>query len=381
MGLLYGQNINPMRFALLTWICFCCSAFGLTTLAWGQSDASLQLIQQQDPKATWAIQLQLSAEETFDAKALKVFVAKEWTEKHQEGLAIAGRIEVFEEHSWWFTPYFPFTEGMEYVAIYPGIAPFSFSIPRTERLPTWVVGIFPERDTIPENTLKLYLHFSAPMSLGQSYQHLYWLNAQGDTLELPFLQLEPELWNEDRTRLTLWLDPGRVKRDLVPNQLLGAPLVAGQHYRLQVDQNWKDKYGNPLEKKVEKSVVVGPADRVKPSPTFWQIEWPPSASRTPLKVHFGEALDHALLQHSISLWNDAQQPLVGTFTIEKGDETLSFYPAQAWAAGSYTLRIDARLEDLAGNNLNRPFDRDLAAQQGEEPAKDYHYLQFVIPDS
>ena len=33
-----------------------------------------------------------------------------------------------------------------------------------------------------------------------------------------FLELENELWNPEHTQLTLWLDPGRIKRDLIPNQ-------------------------------------------------------------------------------------------------------------------------------------------------------------------
>ena len=32
---------------------------------------------------------------------------------------------------------------------------------------------------------------------------------------------------------------------------------------------------------------------------------------------------------------------------------------RAWKAGRYRLKIESRLEDLAGNNLNRPFDRDI----------------------
>lgn len=369
-----------MRYPLLVWICFGCLQCGVTTVGWGQAQPNLQLVQQLEQPTSWAVQLQLSATESFEAKALKVYVADTWAKQHQAGQAIAGRIAATKERSWLFTPHFPFTEGMAYVAIYPGLAPFHFNIPRTERQPTWLVSIFPERDTIPENTLKLYLHFSGPMSVGQSYRHLSWLDAQGDTLELPFLQLEPELWNEDRTRLTLWLDPGRVKRDLVPNQLLGAPLVEGQSYRLRIDQNWKDKYGNPLEKSIEQLFVIGRADRTKPRPTTWQLEVPRPASRMPLQVQFGEALDHALLQHTISLLNDQEEPLLGTYTIEKGDEAFTFYPAKPWRSGRYTLRVASSLEDLAGNNLNRPFDRDLIAEQEEEPAQDYYYLEFVIPD-
>jgi hypothetical protein len=68
-----------------------------------------------------------------------------------------------------------------------------------------------------------------------------------DTLHDAFLDLQPELWNEDRTVITLWLDPGRIKRDLQPNLKLGAPLQQSEKYRslfqsngkIPMDANWK----------------------------------------------------------------------------------------------------------------------------------------------
>ena len=41
------------------------------------------------------------------------------------------------------------------------------------------------------------------------------------------------------------------------------------------------------------------------------------------------------------------------------DKSIEFTPGNEWQGGEYTLRIENRLEDLAGNNLNRVFDRDI----------------------
>ncbi len=51
------------------------------------------------------------------------------------------------------------------------------------------------------------------MSRGDSYRHIQLRDAKGKAVELPFLELGEELWNPDMTRLTLFIDPGRVKRE------------------------------------------------------------------------------------------------------------------------------------------------------------------------
>ena len=61
-------------------------------------------------------------------------------------------------------------------------------------------------------------HFSQPMQEGVSAEHICLVKGEKDTLKNVFLDLQPELWNHDRTMLTLWLDPGRIKRDLQPNR-------------------------------------------------------------------------------------------------------------------------------------------------------------------
>src|SRR5690606_15281787 len=73
--------------------------------------------------------------------------------------------------------------------------------------PTQVVAIYPSAGALPENVLKFYIHFSAPMSRGEAYRrvHLY----RGDEpIEDPFLELGEELWDADQTRFTLFIHPG-----------------------------------------------------------------------------------------------------------------------------------------------------------------------------
>ena len=49
----------------------------------------------------------------------------------------------------------------------------------------------------------------------------------------------------------------------------------------------------------------------------------------------------------------------GTCEAVAKDEVWKFTPTQPWKAQHYKVQVKAMLEDLAGNNLNRVFDRDI----------------------
>ena len=65
-----------------------------------------------------------------------------------------------------------------------------------------------------------------------SLEYIKVINLNTQKEEDIFLTLETELWNADHTELTLWLDPGRIKKDLIPNQKLGIPIKNGNSYEL-----------------------------------------------------------------------------------------------------------------------------------------------------
>ena len=56
----------------------------------------------------------------------------------------------------------------------------------------------------------------------------------------------PELWDGERRRLTLLLDPGRIKRGLVPNQETGYPLIEGVPVVVRIDTAFRDAEGWPI---------------------------------------------------------------------------------------------------------------------------------------
>jgi len=63
------------------------------------------------------------------------------------------------------------------------------------------------------------------MSRGFADDHVQLLDDTGAAVESPFLALA-ELWNPAATHLTLLIDPGRIKRGLVPHEHLGPVLEA-----------------------------------------------------------------------------------------------------------------------------------------------------------
>ncbi|MEE8586424.1 MAG: hypothetical protein V3T83_16380, partial [Acidobacteriota bacterium] len=143
-----------------------------------------------------------------------------------------------------FLPRFPWVAGVPYVARFSpsaltgsggGEVVLRFEIPRPPvRRTTTVEQIYPSGDVLPMNLLKFYIHFSAPMSPGEAYQHLRLLDEAGNEVRDAFLIMEPELWDPQHKRFTLLFDPGRIKRGLAPHEQLGLPLQVGRSYRLAI---------------------------------------------------------------------------------------------------------------------------------------------------
>lgn len=223
-------------------------------------------------------------------------------------------------------------------------------------VPTVVTKVYPTSDVLPENLLKLYLHFSAPMSRGDSYRHIQLLDAAGEAVELPFLELAEELWDDSGRRLTVLFDPGRIKRDLVPHNEVGPPIRSGEAYVLAIDAAWRDASGQPLAENFRKTFRVAAFDDRQPDPARWQLHPPAAESRDPLVVLFDEPLDHAMLQRAIQVADAGGMLLDGEIRVDDHETRWSFRPANHWQAGTYQLRVDSTLEDLAGNSPGRPFE-------------------------
>lgn len=262
-----------------------------------------------------------------------------------------------------FKPLIPFTRGLTYEAEIAGREGVRFAIPEVDQLDRpFVEVIYPTQDTLPSNLLKVYLKFSRSMREGQSLHYITVLRNTQDTIPAVFLDLQPELWNYDGTILTLWLDPGRIKRDLQPNRKMGAPLEEASSYRLSISKEWEDTRGASLQRDYLKDFFIIQRDSLSPEPLRWTINTPEAGTRDPMIVNFHESLDYVLLLEAISVRDANGNAVSGEVILENEETVYRFTPDGVWKKGTYFLQSEARLEDHAGNNLNRPFDRDLTGK-------------------
>jgi hypothetical protein len=297
-----------------------------------------------------------------------------------------------ENKSLIFEPRFPLAAGVQYQATFaPSRLPNSswpktervlatFTIPKANSKPTTKVEhVYPSADVLPENQLKFYIHFSAPMSKGEAYQRVHLIEmskdetvslpdpgkgkgkgtGRGKEVALPFLRLDEELWDQKQTRFTLLFDPGRIKRGLKPREEVGPALEEGKSYTFVIDSNWIDAEGNPLKESFRKSFRVGPPEDNPIEPKSWKIRPPSGGSRDPLVVVFPKPLDHAMLERVVTVTDESGHPLEGTIAVTKKETHWSFTPKQPWQAGRYHLTADSALEDMAGNSIGRPFEVDV----------------------
>jgi hypothetical protein len=304
------------------------------------------------------------ASEAF-AKILSVSVISEG--KRDDLPAMAGTY-IVSGSSLRFTPRYALRPGLRYRAVLvPGTSPvekseavtLEVSVPEAAaRQPTEVTHVYPTSATLPENQLKFYVHFSAPMGRGEAYEHVRLLDARGRPADLPFLELAEELWDASGKRLTLLIDPGRIKRGLKPREDLGPVLEAGREYTLVIDHSWRDASGRALQTDFRKRFRTTAPVEEGIDEKAWKIAPPPAGSKQALVVKFLRPLDHALVERTITVVGTSGTPLAGTGQAADEERRWEFRPETPWTAGHYQLVVDTSLEDLAGNRVGRAFDVD-----------------------
>ena len=226
--------------------------------------------------------------------------------------------------------------------------------------PTTLSAVFPSANILPENALRLYVYFSGQMTRGNIYRHVKLIRDDGREVKRPFLELDEELWSSDGLRATLFFDPGRVKRELVPREQDGPILEEGRSYSLVFSREWPDAEGRPFPADFKKTFRVGPPDDRAIDLGTWSMMAPRSGSDAPVILRLGKPLDRALLGSTISILDASGKSVLGETTVGGGERVVTFAPAQPWIAGEYRLVVDPRLEDVCGNRVGEPFEVHLA---------------------
>lgn len=260
-----------------------------------------------------------------------------------------------------FKPIIPLSAGKKYLIFRNGINTDSIFLKRKKQAPPTVLAFYPSTDTVPENLLKCYIRFSKPMRDHNIYEFFTVTDSNGKVVKDVFLPLQPALWNQDQTVLTLWIDPGRVKRDLIRNRNLGTPLKAGKTYQIRISSEWQALNGEKLSYDFRKSFYISARDEKIPDSSQWQIKPPNSNTSKSLTVIFPENMDYRTTLEGIKIYK-GDQLISGKPSLRSQERQWVFIPDSEWQTGNYVIKIEPTIEDHAGNNLLRPFDNDLSAK-------------------
>jgi hypothetical protein len=331
---------------------------------------------------------------TLDTLRHSPFTADRWSSLLRvavadEGPAVLGQYQVTAE-ALRFTPAFPFQDGRRYKVRFDparisGQASTSEPVvratvgrPAVARSPSTVVQrVYPSGDEVPENLLRMYIEFSAPMARRSGLEHLRLLDDHGQEVTHAFLPLDTEFWSRDARRLTVFFDPGRVKDGIRPNQEMGRALHAGRSYTLVIGQPWPDAEGQPLVSEYRHRMRVGPAREEALVPASWHVSTPDAGSREPLTVTFPQPLDEGLLMRALGI-RAGDVPVEGDVRTENGETRWVFTPQNPWRAGTYELLALAILEDPAGNRIGRAFEIENRDSVDKSPDAQPARLPFTV---
>ena len=274
--------------------------------------------------------------------------------------ATAGRL-VTDGDDVCFLPRFPFLPGTTYEVEVDGSVVGTATCAAVEPSPstTEVVGIRPTGGTVPRNLLRCYVEFSAPMREAGA-THVRLLDADGAPLVGALLATEYELWDPERRRLTVLFDPARIKRGLVPHRQLGYPLREGESVTLVVDAEFPDASGRPLRAGATRTWRVLGDERRHVTPSSWTLQPGTAGTTESLTVTFDRPLDHGLVAHCLRV-HGPDGAVAGSGTVGPEDGSWTFAPAGPWLDAEHRLVVDPVLEDVAGNSVQRVFDRDLSS--------------------
>lgn len=261
-----------------------------------------------------------------------------------------------------FRPAFDFVTGQAYAVQTSGaessLASFTIAAGGDSKMPE-VISIHPSGPEIPENTLRFYIEFSTPMMPHMSDRFIRLLDADGATDAAAFMSFTQELWSADRTRLTLLMDPGRIKRGVAQNLSLGPALLEGRRYSIVIDEGWPSANGGRKLARFEHAFTVSTALRTLPDTRLWQIQPPRLATKEPLVIAFDRPFDQQLAQSAITVLDAEGQPVAGAVSISDSERRWRFQPDDVWSNSNLSIRVGTHLEDVAGNNFRDLLDHSV----------------------
>lgn len=186
-------------------------------------------------------------------------------------------------------------------------------------------------------------------------KHIKLTTEEGKNITGVFFDNQYELWNKDRTEVTLIVDPGRVKLGLLANNKMGRAFDENQKYSLHIDSLLLDFNDQKLSKSFTKTFITINEDRTPPNLELWQILLPKANTKEVIAINFKDKIDHISARSLLKIYlND--KPIVGKILVKNEEQEWSFIPDKKWKKGDYKIITNSILEDIAANSINQIFD-------------------------
>jgi hypothetical protein len=214
------------------------------------------------------------------------------------------------------------------------------------------IRISPQATVLPANTLRFYLHFPRPAEAHFDREHLWLLNEQEQVVSDPFLVLSQELWSVDGRRLTVLMEPGRIKRGLGTDPAHEPAFVVGRTYSLVV---------TTLGQTARHPFRVSDPVREPVDEARWRVVAPTAGTFDPVAVHFDRVMDAALCEDEIAVLTLSGDAVDTRVSLTPDGTTARLIPSHPWRDGEHRLVASQRLEDVSGNRLGEALDHDLGA--------------------
>ncbi|MEJ2005611.1 MAG: hypothetical protein P8X57_11745, partial [Cyclobacteriaceae bacterium] len=244
-------------------------------------------------------------------------VAGEWTEINSDTIQ--------------FRPFYDLPFGEQYSFRKNGEELFKFKTPEGKAGNPQILAVHPEADTLPVNLLKMQIVFDRPMQAGVGMNYLFW-SESGQKIDNLFIKLSPELWNKGYDTLTMWLDPGRIKRDLIPNRERGNPLSEWREYTLHILPGWTASDGGVLLRGHSKTFVAGSYDTSRLAPETWELKLPEANSNEDLILQTDGILDLYSVTGGLRITDISGREIEGKYETGQG-EVIRFSPSKNWKSG------------------------------------------------
>lgn len=283
-----------------------------------------------------------------------------------KGPKMAGKYHLSRD-SLFFIPAFPPDPDMRYQALLivendTFTSSHQFQIKKRKPVE---VNLWPAAGQLPANHLRFYLSFNQPMGFANPYDFLR-LTVNNHVVQEPWVEIAEHLWNRDRTRLTLLVHPGRIKRGVSPLATLGAVFKTGDQVELIVSEGWSTLSGSTLENQKNHYYTITPAIREPLKGMTIAASPVPLNSLEPLRLQVDRLLDPFLIQRYTVVLDRQGEIIAGNWTLD-GDG-LSFIPEVAWTQQPWKWKIHPNMEDLSGNRLHHAFEWEGGITSGREMA-------------